>query len=319
MSEIAFINSLLGNAAAMWNSVAVTDMASRAVPDSILGDKMQLLRTDIYEQWGSWFLEALADPMRYVATGKGYPHIFYDVNSAVSSYFPKKTLIEKRELAQVIARIVELRVENIRAVRRRVSLTTAERLIMLELSENVPRCWICGVEFSKMAIESFRDGVTGEMLMPRFVDVLKPVGLKSRDLRIEADHILPFSLGGKEEDNLQLACGWCNRQKSALQSIYQVESGPIKAGPNSLGFSTLPRRFWVVRLLALNNTCEHPEGCTASSRTHEMTVSPRNRYGALNPNNLMVTCLTHDPLGPDRLQPINAVTTLWSKARAQRQ
>jgi hypothetical protein len=313
MSEIAFINSLLGNAAAMWNPIAVSDMASRAVPDSILGDKMHLLRTDIYEQWGSWFLEALADPMRYVLTGKGYPHIFHDVNSAVSSYFPKKNPIERKALAQTIARIVELRVEAIRVEKRRVSLSSAERLIMLELSENEPRCGICGVQFVREAIEGFRDGVTREMPMPRFVDVLKPIGLKSRDLRIEADHIVPFSLGGKEEDNLQLACGWCNRQKSALQSIYQVESGPIKAGPNSIGFSTLPRRFWVVRLLALNTVCEHPEGCTASSRTHEMTISPRNRYGALNPNNLMVTCQEHDPLGLDRLQSRDAVSTLWSK------
>jgi hypothetical protein len=313
MSEIAFINSVLGNAAAMWNPIAVNEMASRVVPDSILGDKMQLLRTDIYEQWGSWFLEALADPMRYVLNGKGYPHIFHDVNSAVSSYFPKKTLHEKKALAQAIARIVELRVENIRAVKRRVSLSSADRLIMLELSENEPRCWICGVRFVKEAIENFRDGVKREMPMPQFVDVLKPIGLKSQDLRIEADHILPFSLGGKEEDNIQLACGWCNRQKSALQSIYQVEGGPIQAGPNAIGLSTLPRRFWVVRLLALNNTCEHQEGCTASSRTHEMTVSPRNQYGALNPNNLIVTCLEHDPLGPARLQTRDAVSTLWSK------
>jgi hypothetical protein len=141
--------------------------------------------------------------------------------------------------------------------------------------------------------------------------VYKPRGLIERDLRIEIDHVFPFSQGGQDEDNLQLACGWCNRHKSAHLSIYDVEGQPRSAGQNSLGISSVPQPFWVVRLLALNRTCEYQSGCTRSVQTAELTVAAIRESGALNPTNLRVTCREHDPLGAIRLQPPSVAKQIW--------
>lgn len=132
-----------------------------------------------------------------------------------------------------------------------------------------------------------------------------------RDFAIEVDHVVPFSRGGEDKDNLELACGWCNRSKSANMSIYEVEGQPRSAGPNVLGFGSLPQPFWIVRLLALIRTCEHPDGCDRSVENAEMTVVPIRAGGALNPTNLRVTCYDHDPLGSNRLLPPSAVRKIW--------
>jgi hypothetical protein len=126
---------------------------------------------------------------------------------------------------------------------------------------------------------------------------------------------VPFSRGGEDENNLELACGWCNNAKSGHMSVYDVEGQPLRAGQNRLGLFSLPQPFWVTRLLALEGTCSHGGGCETSNQDAELTVVPMRMDGALNITNLRVTCLAHDPLGSRRLQTPTAVRTLWGGER----
>ncbi|MBG1252214.1 HNH endonuclease [Burkholderia pseudomallei] len=292
----------------------MTKNANQVLPERVLGRRRAvLLRSDIHTQWAQWFVEGLADPSRYLE--KSYPHIFADVHAAVNRVFPDCTKPERLSLAQTAARFVENSASAIRKLKQRVQADREQRIVLLDLSGNPPRCWICGLRFCGEATENFRNGNAAlDLPSPPFLDILKPIGLKPQDLRIEADHVYPFSHGGGDLDNLRLSCGWCNRYKSSLQSLYEVEGRPISAAPNKFGFTTLPQRFWTVRTLATQRSCEHPDGCTASCDDHEMTIAPINDTGALNPGNLRVVCPEHDPYGNARLQHRDAVAALWSQA-----
>jgi hypothetical protein len=171
-------------------------------------------------------------------------------------------------------------------------------LALLDAAGNPPRCWICGYAFDQIAIDSF-------LISPRhhslktFVDFMKP-RLLQRDYGIEVDHMVPFSQGGGGDANLAIACGWCNKTKGARLSLYDVQAQPAVFIHPRLGVTSLPQPFWVVRILALRKRCEHGS-CHRQVSTSELTATPRNERGAMNPMNLMVTCLEHDRLGSDRL------------------
>ncbi|MBF5067143.1 HNH endonuclease, partial [Salmonella enterica subsp. enterica serovar Istanbul] len=107
--------------------------------------------------------------------------------------------------------------------------------------------------------------------------------LIERDLKIEVEHKLPFSKGGGDIDdlnNIALSCGWCNRYKSNLISIYDVGRN-LKNYKNSnfIGFS-IPEPYWVIRKMALANRCSHP-GCTAT-RKNNLYIDLINPRGAAN-------------------------------------
>lgn len=314
MTEMQFLRQALYDESDAWRSGCVEHLANMVVPDSLLGRRRSMLKGDVNEQWARWFIESIADPRRISATKLKYASLFEEVRKSVDgSFLPhEKTQPEKQELATTAARIIFNVARKMGINHQPRVVTKADRMLLLGIAGSPPRCWCCGAEFSELATDNFLLARRKPLDLPPFVDVYKPRGLIERDLSIEIDHVHPFSRGGQEEDNLKLACGWCNRHKSAHLSIYDVEGQPRSAGSNSLGISSVPQPFWVVRLLALSRSCEHPHGCTRSVLTAELTVVAIREAGALNPTNLRATCLKHDPLGVSRLQPPSVVKQIWS-------
>ncbi len=314
MALTTFIQRALGDKANVWLPSKLETLATCRLPDTIFGRRQNLLQGDIYEQWARWFAEGLADPQRIAADNTTYTFLYEEVFKRVETRFrSEKTRPEIKEIASVAANVIQSLSYSCGPRRRRKALTSSEKRLLIELSGSTPRCWICGVAFKEEAIENFLNPSSKNRIATSlFVDILKPRGLIERDFAIEADHVLPFSKGGHEEDNLGLACGWCNRAKSAHVSIYDVEGQPRTAGDNHLQLHTLPQPFWVVRLLALVRYCEHPGGCTKHLRDAELTVTPIHEGGSINPTNLRVVCYDHDPLSSKRLQPPSIVKKLWN-------
>lgn len=62
--------------------------------------------------------------------------------------------------------------------------------------------------------------------------VLKnPCAVCGLDVRIELDHIIPFSLGGtSDEANIQPLCFWCNRKKRNRLSNDELREWVLKKG-----------------------------------------------------------------------------------------
>jgi hypothetical protein len=225
---------------------------------------------------------------------------------------PESLLIQGRLVSKERG-VVHCKAER-RRQRGRVCLTREERITLLDLSGEPPACWICGHPFSSISTDNFLNVERREIPLPEFVDLLKPRGLKTQDFRIEVDHVRPYSLGGEDGDNLKLSCGWCNRQKAALESIYDVPGRPRQnKGMLSEVISSLPQPFWVVRVLALSEICQHQQGCSAQKTSSILTIAPRSMSGSMVPSNLCVVCNEHDPLKNVRFQPRRVVEKLWSQ------
>jgi hypothetical protein len=137
-------------------------------------------------------------------------------------------------------------------------------------------------------------------VLPQFIDWLKPRGLAAQDSEIEVDHIVPHAAGGGNQENLALACGWCNRSKGAFAGIYDQPLTPILVRHPHLGIRTAPRPLWVVRLLATRGRCEALEGCSETTHICELTVMLKHINGAANPANLRVVCKKHDDMRETR-------------------
>jgi len=320
VEERKFLDATLGVTALAWREEALQGLAGLVVPDAIVGRKRALLRADINEQWGRWFVESLADPRRYAqGPASSYAHVFKDVYAAIESRFHDTPQEERQELASKAAKVVYSQVEFFRKRgRKREAISRSDKLGLLDLAAPRPACWICGDRFSDHAIGVFIGEEVGPSPTPPLVDILAPRGLVARDLSIDIDHIVAHAKGGDNDDNLALACGWCNRHKRDRGSIYEVASEPLLAAPNDLGLGSLPRAFWTVRHLALTQRCEHHSGCKATTRDTRLTVAPINSAGSMNPGNLRVTCYEHDPLADIRLQSPDRVTKLWSIAKGLR-
>lgn len=231
-----------------------------------------------------------------------YPRFLKDLQSALDALSARRPADEVAAMADDLAKVLWKGVESSRRSVARRAWRKEEREQAWDLTQPDPRCWICGYQFQPGARQQYlRETVTDPVTMPAFVDAYAPRGLRSQDLRIELDHVVALAGGGKYEDNLRLACGWCNRYKSSKQVLYDaimelkevvLADGQIRA---------VPPQFWVVRLLALRGRCESPAGCTATTRNAQLTVAPIVRTGAPTPTNLWVTCKGHDPLRDNRL------------------
>lgn len=311
MNEIKFIQEALGNPAFLWNYPTLANLAGMQVPDNVLGRRQSLLRADINEQWAKWFVESLADPRRFAAQSLSYPYLFSEVFQVVDQRFGTFTRYEKQKLASTVARLLQQRIAVFQAERQRRQISRSQKSLLLDLAGTYPRCWICGCQFTEEAINNFIYKERREIPLPILIDILKPRGLKQRDLSIEIDHVVPHAHGGTNEDNLRLACGWCNRHKGDCISIYDVDGRPFPTGSNKLGIKSLPQPFWIVRLLAVGQQCEHPDGCDVSAYNGAVTIAPIVNGGAINPSNLRVTCYTHDSLREIRLQSKSVVKQLW--------
>ena len=307
MTENEIVQDRLKFSSAYWSIQNLEKIAHMDIPHSFFGRQRTLLKGDIHELWVRWFIESIADPWRYLMVGSKYSCLYKDVLREVhASVFSDMTDPERQEIAKSIARYIFKIVKSMKASNVRKPLCDVDKVLLLELAGKPPRCWICGWEFPQIAIDNFMERTSEKVPSPSIVDVFKPRGLKSQDLRIEVDHVLPFSHGGDTKDNLKLACGWCNRYKSSHWLIYDVEGQPIQARPNNFGISSIPQPFWVVRLLALRRKCEHPMGCQKTVENSELTVMPIRECGALNPTNLRLTCFEHlSPFSSRFLSPNN--------------
>lgn len=283
-----------------WELSDLIHIAQTEVPASIMGDRASLLRADAKILWTQWFLETVCDPDIFVRSGQSYPHIVKTVKEQVAYLFPRSSIDQQRQLTTKISTLIGQEVER-RSGRSRPTITLATKRTVWDLSGPDHRCWICGYKFTDWAKRRFLEEDEESLSLPNFIDYIKPIGLIARDISIELDHVIPFSRGGQEDNNLKLACGWCNARKSSRISVYDVDSKPQRFQHPRLGYTTIPSGFWVVRLLAIRNKCEHHSGCDKTTGTAELTVAPRNLSGSLNPTNLRVTCLDHDPLGSSRL------------------
>lgn len=314
MDEAWFIGKALGDQGNAWNSMALATLATQNVPDAVLGPARNLLRGDINGQWARWFVESLGDPWRYVHSGSSYPRVFSDVYEVVQCRFPNWTQPQQRALAAACARALNGAVERLKVDTRRSKFSFSEKRLLLDLAGSPPRCWICGGHFPEGAVDSFLGHSGSAWSTPEFLDILKPRGLRHQDHRVEIDHVLAHAEGGgKEEPNLELACGWCNRHKGALSSVYDVEGRALPMSLGKIGIESAPRPFWVIRFLALRQRCEHPAGCERATNDCPMTVAPINLSGSMNPANLMVCCYEHDPLSEVRLQPRRVIERAWAQ------
>ena len=301
-----------------WRHEALTHIAALDVPTAILGPQPWLLQADVHLQWARWFVESVADPRQYIGDTTDYIRVFKDVFAQVKDAFPHSHVAQHPKLSRHIADVLWDLSKRERERRRHVSET--DKRTLLDYCETAPRCWICGTIFDTAAIDGFlksgaRNSTAGQRL-PQYLDIMKPRGLRDKDIEIEVDHIVPRSRGGSDAtDNLALACGWCNRHKGPRESVYDANGRPREPYHRPLGSASLPRSlpqpFWTVRILATVRVCQHPGGCDRSANNAEVTVAPIHKYGAMNPANLRVTCHEHHPYPEWRLVPRKTVEMCW--------
>lgn len=312
MDEGFFISNVL-NSAKSWDNAEYSKLGTLFVPDKIMGARRKsLLRGDINIQWGSWFIESIVDPYQYIPFSKDYSNILEDSFLNIKNIFTHLTHTEQHQLACIAAEEVFKKVQFLRQTNKRSIFSREERFYLLEDSGVTPRCWICGHNFSQEAIDSFIDQKKYNIPKPIFIDIFKPSGINDRDLKIEIDHVYAHSHGGEDDlSNLKICCGWCNQYKSAFRSIYDVSGAVIRAKNNKLNISSLPQKFWIVRLLALVGKCEHESGCEKSIENSELTIEPIIKSGAPTPSNIRVICPKHHYLGPKRMLPVEEVKQAW--------
>lgn len=311
MSAGEFLNATLEDSGGCWDFVKIRTIAGRSVPDLVAGLNRDLLRSDVHYQWARWFVESLLDPWSLKAQDVDYCRIFGSVWVSVNARYVDLPHAEKKELAGIAAKkIYEIAKGKISAAPRR-TISSHEKRLLLELAGRPPRCYYCGAVFAEEAIANYLGHEKADLTQPLLFDILRPRGLLNRDLQIEIDHMVPFSHGGGDADNLKLACGWCNRHKSSYVSMFDLPGIPIRCGPNVLGLTTLPHPFWTLRLLSVRKHCEYNGGCDKSSKSDQLMIAPVCENGALNPSNLRVTCIKHDPLHDRRFQPLSIVRSMW--------
>lgn len=297
-----------------WSYAAVRSVAALGLPEILFGRRLSILQGDSHRLWVRWFAESVYDPRMVNTNDVPYARLFEEVYRTIQDRFSNfdMTVPEKRLLAKATARAVNASAKAMASDRTRVPVSQERRQMLVELADGEPRCWICGRAFGSEVVEAFLNGARQRATLPVFVDILKPSGLIERDLLIEVDHVRAVANGGMSDaSNLKIACGWCNRHKSCLESIYDVAGRPREAGRNSLGFTSLPQPFWVVRHLGLAGSCEHADGCTSNVSNSELTVVNVHPSGAMNPLNLRATCPVHDTLQSKRLQPPSVARSLW--------
>lgn len=306
--------------ACFWRMADLIAMALRTPPDAILPRNDAMLRADAYATWFRWFVEGLCNPLRYVDDeGKTIIDVLADVLARINEIYPHEPQDERSSLAQKLAQRIMLEVERRRQLKR-VGASSGLKRELIDAAGGDPRCWICGFKFSNPAIEKFLKIPNSTSLeLPQFVDVLRPRGIKLRDIGIEIEHVVPVAGGGGGRDNLALSCGWCNKSKGARTSIYDADGRPPRSIYKLAGHTwhELPHPFWTVRILATRARCEHSSGCSATVKNSELFIAPADHRGAPNPSNLHVYCSAHDPYSAHRFFGREAAEQIWiERARA---
>jgi len=228
--------------------------------------------------------------------------LFQEINTQLHELDPQAPKDEVNAAAKQLALFAWREVEARRGARRERPDNSLRRLIWFKY-DPLQRCYLCGYRFTPHAKDLFLRRRKDQIPPLKLVDFTRPRGLSYRHLRVELDHVIPVAEGGEtNEDNLRLACGWCNIVKSSLWSVYDAKSwavGVIKHP--SLGLVTVPQPLWTLRLVAARARCEASEGCGARLVDHELFIAPHNPKGSLTPTNLRVVCGKHDPWAGHRL------------------
>jgi len=300
---------------AAWNYGEVTKLASLQLPDTVFGDDESLLKGDQHRLWLRWFLEGLASP--HILAGdpnNGRLEVFNVVFRRITQLYSTIDHFRRYSLANKLTDLLFADVQRIRRSTHRDYASKATRTALISASP-APRCYLCGYVFSQEACDAFRQ-VKGSnpVRLPALVDILRPRGLKDREIKIEIEHIVPVASGGSGQTNLRLACGWCNIYKSSKVSLYEAAFMPARTSAFFVGthrLHELPQRFWTVRLLALKGKCQHQAGCSATAADAELFIALRDWSGSPNPTNLAVYCERHDPVAADRMLPAATVDALW--------
>ncbi|MBD1936328.1 HNH endonuclease signature motif containing protein [Microcoleus sp. FACHB-68] len=297
----SFFNTTADKLEACWDIQILSNIANQRVPDFIMSGRGSLLRADIHILWTQWFIESICDPEKFTDSTQSYGHILVAVQKTVPIIFSGISEEERKTLTRYISRLIDKEVQR-RSPRKRSFISLEDKKLLWDIYGPEPRCWICGYKFTKWAENKFLgyENYTETPLF-QFIDYMTLHGLSQRDICVEVDHAIPFSKGGKEEDNLRLACGWCNSHKSDRISVYDVAIKPRTVEHPKLGKQSVPHPFWVVRLLSVRRRCEYENGCDNTVDHAQLTVVHKHPEGAMNPTNLRVICSEHDPLGSTRL------------------
>jgi hypothetical protein len=271
------------------------------VPGPILGSQPWLVSADAVLTWTRWYIDGIADSRRYIENdGLEYPHLYVEVRDRLRTDNPGLPADELQVAATAVSELAWSEISRRRAARREVIPQGLKEQLWFS-AEPIPRCYLCGYAFGSLA----RDRLLARLSTPRLteadlpllVDFTRPRGRIVRDLGIEIDHVRPASTGGEtNESNLRLACGWCNRVKSAHGLLYDASATSASSiRTPQLGSVAVPQPLWVLRTVATRGRCEHSSGCSARVGDHELFLAPRNPRGALNPINALVYCDEHDP------------------------
>ncbi len=311
MVILNFLGSALEDPAGCWDRKKIGQTSSMSVPDLIFGLNRDVLRNDAHQQWARWFVESFIDPRSFGHNNCDYTKIFADVWAAINGNLTHLPRPERAEVAKIVSKTLFGISKKFNLENQRKSISDSQKRLLLDISGKPPRCHYCGAIFDEKSINNYLGFEKIIPDQPLLFDVLRPRGISVRDLQIEIDHVTPFSRGGEEGENLKLSCGWCNRQKSNYVSIYDISGIPERCGPNTLGLHSIPHPFWSLRLIALRGSCEFHDGCDRNNRNELMMVAPICATGALNPSNLRVTCLEHDPLKENRFQPLTVIKKIW--------
>ena len=305
-----------------WRREDLISMSTHVPPESMLARNETVLRADAHSLWFRWFIQGICNPLRYVEDDrKSMVDVLADTIPRINELYRTEPESERKELAAGIAKHVMAEVTRRRGIAR-VNATMSQKRDLVDDTLGQPRCWVCGFLFSKAAVDIFLKKKTGATLnVPRLVDIFRPRGLIERDIRIEVEHIVPVASGGGGKDNLALSCGWCNKSKGALTSLYDADAhAPLaRFKTGSTSWHELPHPFWTVRLLAIRAKCEFSGhgGCAATTKTDELFIAPSDHRGSPNPSNLHVYCTKHDPYSIDRFVNRRTAEQIWkSRKRA---
>lgn len=279
-----------------WDWSNQKDLAELKPPEVLMGVRRDIMQGDISREWCKWIVEQFIDD-RFLQKECTFPFVYSEVSECLKLLFGMQySYDERQEIAIHISNLVIERVGHINAEKKRRSgITKGIKESLLAIYGEQPRCWLTGYKFSQEALHNFTASKNEKLplILPKYIDKYKPIGVIDRDICIEIDHLYPFSLGGDDSlDNFRLICGWANKVKSNHISGYS--KGTRESPKNELH----PKRYyyWALRLIGLRRKCE-ADGCDKTINNAELTVcSSIGPTKIINPISMKVVCREHDTL-----------------------
>ena len=279
-----------------WDWSNQTDLASLKPPETLMGVRKDVMQGDITREWCKLIVEQFIDES-FLSETCSFAKVYKEVSICVHNLTGMQyTDSDKKNISIHISQLVLERVKVIvEGKRKRSRISALDKTNLLDIYGKEPRCWLTGYKFSKEAIYNFTadKGEQIDLKLPLFVDKYKPIGVIERDIRIEIDHLYPFSLGGDDSlDNFRLICGWANKVKSNHVTGYSLGS-KLAHGVN---LNPKSNYYWALRLIGLKRKCE-VDGCNKTLENSELTVcSIFGRTKNINPLSMKVVCEEHDNL-----------------------